>query len=81
MSTDSENPTLSAAEVVRTIEQRLANDMISMIRKHRPLNQQESRLLESLVAEIGTKYGVLPPQEGFKIERIEEKLPLDNQWF
>ena len=53
---------------------------MEMIKRHHPLNDQERRLLESLSAEVGTKYGLLPPQEGFKTERIEEKLP-PNGWF
>lgn len=71
---------LSAADT-RSIEQRVAEDLIQMIRRHKPLNDQEQRLMDSLVAEIGTKYGVLPPQEGFKAERIEEKLPPNGEWF
>lgn len=67
-------------ENIRAIEQGVARDFMEMIKRHHPLNDQERRLLESLSAEVGTKYGLLPPQEGFKTERIEEKLP-PNGWF
>lgn len=69
------------ADIVRTIEQNVANDLIQMIRRHKPLNEQEQRLMDSLIAEVGTKYQLLPPVEGFKTERIEEKLPPSGEWF
>jgi len=69
------------AEEVYLIEQRVAKDLIDMVRRHKPLNEQEIRLMDAICAEVGTKYGVLPPQEGFKVERLEEKIPLDGQWF
>lgn len=66
---------------VRAIEQTVAKDLIDMIRRHKPLNEQEQRLMDSLIAEVGTKYQILPPVEGFKVERIEEKLPPSGEWF
>lgn len=66
---------------LRAIEQRVARDLIGMVRQHKALNDQEQRLMDSICAEVGTKYGILPPQEGFKVERLEEKMPADGQWF
>jgi len=63
----------------REIAQAVASDLVEMIKRHTPLNEQEQRLMDSLIAEIGTKYQILPPVEGFKAERIEEKLP--KEWF
>lgn len=71
-------PNIPLAEA-RSIQQDVARDLIEMLRRHTALNDQEQRLLDSLAAEIGAKYQILPPVEGFKAERIEEKLP--KEWF
>lgn len=73
-------PKIGNAEQV-AIEQRVAQELIKMVRQHKALNAQEQRLMDAICAEVGTKYGILPPQEGFKIERLEEKMPTDGQWF
>ena len=64
---------------VRGIEQRVARDLIAMVKRHKALNEQEQRLMEAICAEVGVKYNVLPPQEGFKAERLEESIP--ENWF
>lgn len=67
------------AQEVRKIQQEVAADLIEMIKHHHALNQQEQRLMDSIIAEVGTKYGILPPEEGYKIDRIEERIP--QEWF
>lgn len=72
------DPPVSPADK-RAIQQEVAADLIEMIKRHHALNQQEHRLMESIIAEVGTKYGILPPEEGYKIDRIEERIP--REWF
>lgn len=76
-----DNIAQGTTSISREIEKRVANDVIVMIRRHKPLNHQEQRLMDAIIAEVGVKYGVLPPQEGFKEDRIEEKLPEGGEWF
>jgi len=64
---------------VRKIQQEVAADLIEMIKRHHALNSMEQRLMESIIAEVGTKYGILPPEEGYKIDRLEERIP--QEWF
>ena len=63
---------------VREIQQQVAADVIEMVKRHLALNTQEQRLMDSIVAEVGVKYGLLPPIEGFKIDRLEERI---QEWF
>lgn len=78
MGTESDDIKATAAEI-RQIEQRVAKDLMEMVGRHKPLNHQEQRLMDAIRSEVGVKYGILPPQEGYKVERIEEKLP--REWF
>jgi hypothetical protein len=62
-------------------DQAVAADCMNIIKKRTALNDQEQRLLDALYAEIGIKYELLPPQEGFKIERFDEKTEISKEWF
>ena len=72
-----------APDEIFAAKQEAANEMMAMIRKHRPLNEMEKRLLDALYSEIGVKYLLLPPVDGFKVEarQDEENDGFKNSWF
>lgn len=64
-------------------KQEAARDMMAIIKRRRPLNAMEGRLLDALYSEIGAKYLLLTPVDGFKVEARahDEQAELLKGWF
>lgn len=73
----------ASLEEIFAAKQEVASEMMAMIRRRRPLNEMEKRLLDALVSEIGVKYLLLPSVEGFRVEarQFEEDRQSSVNWF
>ena len=71
------------AEEIFAVKQEVARECMQIIRKRKPLNTQESRLLDCLYSQIGVRYLLLPSINLFTVEaREDEEIGRwTNSWF
>ena len=74
---------MSAPDEIFAAKQEVARECMQIIRKRKPLNTQESRLLECLYSQIGVRYFLLPSINLFTVEAREdaETGRWHNPWF
>ncbi len=73
----------SVSQSESVIRSQIAQEMLDIIDKRKPLDEKEEMLLNSLRSEIGVKYGLLPPVKGFHVEARQqaENENTSKNWF